>query len=68
MNDLDELMSKDPLSLSDQDIDSIIAYQRRHRANVEGGGKVRKDKGPGVSLGNLVQGLVGKVEPKVTRR
>lgn len=69
MSDLDDLMSADPLSLSDQDIDKIIAYQRKHRAQVEGGVKVKKEKGPGVSLAGLMEGLAG-VKPKatVTRR
>jgi hypothetical protein len=32
MNDLDELMSRDPLSLSDSDIDEIIRLDRLKRA------------------------------------
>lgn len=70
MNDLDELMSKDPLDLSAQDIDKIIAYQRKHRAQVESGVKVKKDKGPGVSLEGLMTKITGQFpnEVKVTRR
>lgn len=36
---LDMLMNLDPLALSEQDIDKIILYQRRHRQNLEGGAK-----------------------------
>lgn len=43
-SDLDTLMSQDPLSLSDQDIDRIIAYQRKVRGLREAGVKVKKPK------------------------
>jgi len=36
-NDLDELMDRDPLQLSSQDIDKIIAYQRQYRSKLETG-------------------------------
>lgn len=42
--DLDTLMSQDPLSLSDQDIDRIIAYQRKMRGLREAGVRVKKPK------------------------
>lgn len=41
-NTLDEIMDRDPLHLSDQDLDTIIAYQRRYRANLEAGGPKAK--------------------------
>jgi hypothetical protein len=41
-SELDELISRDPLDLSAQDIDSIIAMQRQHRARKEAGGRTRK--------------------------
>src|SRR5579859_2061458 len=40
-SELDELMSRDPLDLSAQDIDAIIAFQRQARARREAG-PVRK--------------------------
>lgn len=43
--ELDELMSLDPLSLSDQDIDHIIAYHRKQRAMHEAGIKPEKSGG-----------------------
>ena len=58
MSDLDELMDRDPLELSAQDIDSIIAYQRKHRAQVAGGKRAKKDDGPGVSIDLAKLGLV----------
>lgn len=42
--DLTVLMSIDPLELTRQDLDQIIAYQRRQRAQREGGAKTRKPK------------------------
>lgn len=52
---LDELTSIDPLELSEQDLDEIVAYQRKHRVNVEGGAKVKKEIGPKqkISLADL---------------
>ena len=43
-HDLDTLMSQDPLSLSAQDLDRIIAYQRKMRAQREAGVRTRKPK------------------------
>ncbi len=41
-SELDELISRDPLDLSAQDIDKIIASQRQARARREAGGKTKK--------------------------
>lgn len=43
-SDLDILMSEDPLSLSKQDLDRIIAYQRKMRAQREAGVRTKKPK------------------------
>ena len=37
-NEIDDLMDLDPLLLSEQNLDAIIAYQRKYRANLETGG------------------------------
>lgn len=63
MSDIDDLMNLDPLSLSAQDIDTIIAYQRKHRANVEGGSKAKRETGPKVKLDLAALGLVPKATP-----
>lgn len=42
MTDLDELMARDPLELSSQDIDAIIEYHRKQRARKASGEKVTK--------------------------
>ncbi len=68
---LDELMSLDPLELSAQDIDAIIAYQRKARASYESG--VRPKKGgpplaaPEVKEKLALLGLVPKA-PTIKRR
>lgn len=41
-SELDELISRDPLELSAQDIDRIISYQRQQRAKREAGNGKRK--------------------------
>lgn len=57
-SELDELMSRDPLQLSAQDIDAIIQYQRQARARRESGAKTKKataDSPPsGIDLVSLV--------------
>lgn len=59
-NDIDELMSIDPLSLSKQDLDRIIAYQRKQRAMREQGVKVKKPRmevPAGASLSELLSAM-----------
>ena len=41
-NEIDRLMSLDPLELSAQNIDEIILYQRKQRLAYESGAKPRK--------------------------
>lgn len=49
MTDLDEIMAKDPLDLTDADIDAIIEQQRKHQALLGKGGKagVKKEQASG---------------------
>jgi hypothetical protein len=71
MTDLDELMSKDPLELSKQDIDEIIAYQRKNRALREAGVKVKKGTADGPPKPKLTLASLGiklKADEKFTRR
>ena len=59
-NDVDALMAIDPLELSKQDLDRIIAYQRKNRAMREQGLKPKKPKGesaPAVQLSELLASL-----------
>ena len=67
MNELDRLMSLDPLELSKQDIDIIIAYHRNQRALREKGVKPKKDKGPTSTLDLVALGLK-PAAPKLNRR
>lgn len=58
-SELDELMSRDPLQLSSQDIDKIIAMQRAMRARREAGGKSKKSQlsdGSGINLAEMMKG------------
>jgi hypothetical protein len=71
-DELDELISRDPLELSAQDIDKIIAYQRKQRAQRESGPvrRTKKAETPsGIDLVGLVKGIATpKPAPKITRR
>ena len=61
-NEIDRLMDLDPLELSAQDIDSIIAFQRKARANWEAGVKPKKaDK---IEASELLDKL-GMIKPAV---
>lgn len=51
-NTLDMIMDRDPVDLSDQDLDAIIAYQRRYRANLEAGGAKPK-RATGAAKGSV---------------
>lgn len=66
-NDIDLLMSKDPLEMSKLDLDTIIAYNRNQRAAREAGGRSRtkKDSGPPLDLEKLGLKIA---KPKVERR
>lgn len=68
--DLDELMSRDPLSLSAQDIDAIIAYQRQARARREAGVKPKRGSAePAKPLDLVALGLIpAPVKTTVKRR
>ena len=55
LSELDELMSRDPLDLSSQDIDTIISLQRKARQNFEAGVKPKKETGPKQDLSELLK-------------
>ena len=57
VNTVDELMELDPLSLTATDIDSIIAYHRKARANASSGGKRAKPTGPKLDLTEIMSEL-----------
>ena len=61
-NEIDTLMALDPLELSAQDIDAIIAYQRQARARREAGGKTKRtaSDAPKQSLDLAALGLIKK--------
>lgn len=67
VNDIDFLMSLDPLELSKQDLDIIIAYHRNQRALREKGIKPKKDKGPANTIDLTALGLK-PAAPKINRR
>lgn len=66
-SELDELMARDPLSLSAADIDSIIAYERQFRARKANGeiktsrGRKATDAPSGIDLIALVKGVPGAI-------
>ena len=67
-SELDDLISRDPLDLSAQDIDAIIAMQRQYRARLEAGVKPKRGArtdAPKVSLDLAALGLV-KSTPAAT--
>ena len=60
-SELDELISRDPLELSAQDIDKIIAFQRQARARRESGGRTRKADAEATRAGTKAADLVSLV-------
>lgn len=70
-NDLDELMSRDPLSLSDQDIDRIIDFHRKARGRRAAGERpVKSTAAAGLDISAITNKLVTAAAPtvKITRR
>lgn len=67
MNEIDELMSKDPLSMTTNDIAAIVQYHRNNRANSTDGKKPVKPQGPKVDLSELM-GTKSKVGGAKLRR
>jgi Holliday junction resolvase len=66
--DLDELMSRDPLKLSDNDIEAIIEFHRKARARRAAGEKPSKPASASVDISSVVSKLVTAAAPKITRR
>ena len=66
-NEIDELMDRDPLELSDRDLDGIIAYHRMRRAERAKGksAKPTKESGPKVDLSAVLKRISGD-KPKTT--
>lgn len=64
MNDIDLLMDTDPLSLSNADIDAIIAYHRNIRAKKAAGEKPTKPK---VDVSSAVSSILNKIKPAETK-
>lgn len=67
-NEIDELMDKDPLELSAQDLDAIIAYQRKQKANFDAGIKPTKGGSDGPVKIDLVALGLAKAPEVIKRR
>lgn len=60
---IDRVMRLDPLRMSDQDLDVIIAYYRKARANFESGAKPKRGvnaAGEKPDLSGVIAALTGK--------
>src|SRR5258705_55551 len=66
-NDLTALMTLDPLDLTKQDLDKIIAYQRKQRLAREGGAKTKRatSDAPAVDIKALLGRITG-TKPTIT--
>ena len=64
-NDLDELMSRDPMSLSAKDIDAIIAYHRNQRARKASGEKPVRTSSANVDISAITKKIVKESKPAV---
>lgn len=76
MNEIDRLMSEDPLNLSAQDLDTIIAFQRKMKANFAvgiksgKGGAAQSPTAPKIDLQTLLKASLAQnnVKPLVITR
>ncbi len=58
--DLTALMSLDPLGLTKQDLDKIIAYQRKQRLAREGGARTKRATSDAPSVD--IKALLGRIQ------
>ncbi len=67
--DLTALMSLDPLDLTKQDLDKIIAYQRKQRLAREGGAKTKRatSDAPAVDIKALLGRIQKGPEPVIVK-
>lgn len=67
-NELDELMLRiadDPTIVAPEDIDAVIAYYRKKRADLASGKKPTRASGPKMSLDSVINQLtIGQAEAK----
>lgn len=76
MKTIDELMDLDPDNLTNEDIDSIIAYERKQRGLFDSGIKPKKAEGEKkqLNVSGILAGLRGEEpaveapKPKIARR
>ena len=66
--DLTALMSLDPLDLTKQDLDKIIAYQRKQRLARDGGAKTKRatSDAPAVDIKALLGRITSPAKPTTT--
>jgi hypothetical protein len=67
-NELDELMDRDPLSLSDADLDAIIDFHRKQRSRRASGEKPAKPVSATVDISHIINKKVAESTPTITRR
>lgn len=71
-NEIDDLMDLDPVGLSDQDLDKIIATHRKWRKDFESGIKPKKQTGEKqkIDIASLVQNITKNTDdaPVIKRR
>ena len=68
VNTIDELMSLDPLSLTSDNIDAIIAYHRKARASAIPGKRPAKgDSGPKLDPAEFIAKMTGGATQKPTQ-
>lgn len=62
--ELDLLMDEDPLNLTAENLDQIVAIHREQRQKRESGVKPTKESGPKLKLSNDILGTMLKDKPK----
>ena len=67
-NEVDTLMDLDPLDLTAEHIDGIIAYHRKNRANAAAGIKPKREAGPKIDISSIMAGLTPAPKAAATIR
>lgn len=67
-NELDDLMNKDPLELTQEDLASIVAYHRRQRLVISRGEKLSAADKSKQTIDLAALGLLKPADPNFKRR
>lgn len=68
MSEIDDLMSRDPLNLTNQDLDKLIEYHREQRRRRASGERPRKPSEPTADISQIAKAIIQQSKPATNLR